>query len=83
MSIFRAADEGDLERIRALVELEGGLVHALDSIWAQRTAMHHAARRGHVEVVRCLCDHGADVNHSDRDGWTPLHLACRRGHAAV
>ncbi|KAL8450403.1 hypothetical protein Emag_003249 [Eimeria magna] len=39
------------------------------------TALHFAADRGFVDIVRLLIDRGADVNHTDDSGETPLHVA--------
>ena len=35
------------------------------------------------DTVRFLLDLGADVNASDKEGWTPLLLAVERGHSSV
>ena len=50
-----------------------------------QTALHHAARHGHVDVFRLLLDHStiADVNRSDRRGNTSLHVAAIYGKADV
>ena len=49
-----------------------------------QTALNIAARNGHIEIVKLLLDfkqpmndgtgriRTIDVNHADRDGWTPL-----------
>ncbi len=34
---------------------------------------HLPAFCGHDEIVKCLVDHGADVNIQDDDRMTPLH----------
>jgi ankyrin repeat protein len=39
--------------------------------------------QGHVEIVRLLCDHGADVEARTNSGWRPLHLAAMHGHISV
>ena len=38
---------------------------------------------GHTEIVRLLTAAGANVNHADRDGVTPLAHPRRRGFAAI
>lgn len=57
------------------------------------TALHFACDAGHVEIVKLLCAHGADINAAmrpERAGWmalhygaTPLHLAAEQGHLHV
>eukprot|EP01029_Cantina_marsupialis_P011917 TRINITY_DN26421_c0_g1_i1.p1 TRINITY_DN26421_c0_g1~~TRINITY_DN26421_c0_g1_i1.p1 ORF type:complete len:215 (+),score=55.79 TRINITY_DN26421_c0_g1_i1:130-774(+) len=47
---------------------------------AEETALHRAASRGDIEVVRLLIKSGADLNISDRKKQTPLHLAYAAKH---
>ena len=42
-----------------------------------------AARRGNVEQVRALLEHGADVNAAQADGMTALHWAAETSNAAL
>lgn len=44
------------------------------------TALHWAARRGHVSTVSCLVRHQASVEKvTQLDGWNALHLAAKEG----
>jgi len=47
------------------------------------TPLMLAAGQGHFEVVHKLCRSGANPNHVDRMGWTPLHYAAAGGHSLV
>lgn len=50
----------------------------------QATALHMAARRGHLEIAEALLDHGASLDVKDRKGETALQRAvnCRK-HAVA
>jgi ankyrin repeat protein len=54
-------------------------VNAADGFGA--TALHTAAKRGYVEVVRFLAGHGANLDAADRGGRTPLDYALGRSPA--
>ena len=34
-------------------------------------------------MVSCLLEQGANKDKADKDGWTPLHWAARKGHLAI
>ncbi len=71
-----AADEGDLNAVRSLVE-EGRDINAKDADLGL-TPLHYAAAGEHVDIVRFLLSAGADVNAIDEAtaGDTPLgHVA--------
>jgi len=38
---------------------------------------------GHIEVVKYLVEHGADINKEDNKGWTPLLWTCQEGHTEI
>jgi ankyrin repeat protein len=48
---------------------------------AHTGALHTAARRGQLDTVRLLMQHGADVNEvlSNWHSWTPMHFAASGG----
>ncbi|KAH8830458.1 ankyrin repeat-containing domain protein [Flagelloscypha sp. PMI_526] len=54
--------------------------------WSDRsgkTALHYASLKGNEELVRMLCDLGADFDLTDNQGNTPLHYASSWGHIPV
>jgi len=57
------------------------------SLWNEqsegKTALHCAARCGHVSMIHLLCQAGANKNAKDDKGKTPLMWATVRGHAEV
>jgi hemoglobin len=76
------ASETGPEVVRALVRA-GADVNACNGV-TRATALHMAARRGHVEIARALLDSGASVNTRDRKGDTPLQRAinCRKNRVS-
>ncbi|XP_042510276.1 ankyrin repeat domain-containing protein 1 [Macadamia integrifolia] len=46
-------------------------------------AIHFAAQKGHLEVVRVLLASGVSVQASNRKGLTPLHYAVQGSHLEV
>jgi ankyrin repeat protein len=55
----------DSDKVRALVE--GGVsVNSRDTSGEEQSLLHWAAVFGSAEVLRVLCELGADVNCSDR-----------------
>lgn len=45
--------------------------------------MLQAVERGYYDVVKCLVEHGADVNLGNKNGNTPLKRAIRNGYVCI
>ena len=45
-----------------------------------RTPLQCAAHGGFVKFMTVLIEHGAEVDHQDKDGITALHWSCASGH---
>jgi ankyrin repeat protein len=75
---FTACGNGDVEHARELIARDPSLVRAADPRQPHGgwTALHTAARRGQLEIVRLLLEHGADPNAREAgDNTYPLHWA--------
>ena len=76
-SIWTAAEYGDLEVVRAHVEVRELDPNALDDYGY--AALHLAAQQNHAEIVRYLLSKGARVDGGAASKCTPLHRACFSG----
>ncbi|KAJ7707763.1 ankyrin repeat-containing domain protein [Mycena rosella] len=70
-NIWVAAGDGDLERVRHLVEQESLSPNAPDAF--TYTPMHAAASYGQIQILEYLISRGGDVNVQDGDGDTPIY----------
>jgi prolyl 4-hydroxylase len=73
-SAHQAAQNGDVVALEAALKADKNAVHAKDENgW---NPIHEAARGGHLDVVKALLNHGADINaKTDKDGSTALYWA--------
>ena len=72
-----ACSKDRFDEVRGLIE-EGVDVDSKDEIG--RTPLMWAAYKGHVEIIRLLLDHGADVNNRTYgDYYIALHWAASYG----
>lgn len=81
---IKAAKNGDLDTLTALLQSDKSLLHARDSDGS--TALHCAAWKGHRDVVAFLLAAGANVHaHNNNNHWgtTPLHAAAHANHTAI
>ncbi|MEM7759724.1 MAG: sigma-70 family RNA polymerase sigma factor [Cyanobacteria bacterium P01_A01_bin.40] len=82
--IVRAACNGDDATIKTLLEQDAYLAKAKDG-YIHTTALHCAAHRGYLDIVKLILNAGADVNtlEGNYSQSTPLHWAATGGHLEV
>ncbi|KAM4615882.1 ankyrin repeat domain-containing protein 39 [Polymixia lowei] len=78
--IWSAAMDGDLERVKSLVQ-KGTDPNLRDS--SRYTALHYASRSGHLDVCKFLLQNGACASPQTSGGATPLHRSAYCGHLEV
>jgi ankyrin repeat protein len=79
--IFKAAEEGNLDRVQELVEKNPELVKTTDA--EDETALHKAAAAGHAAIVEFLLSEGADIDAWNNAHQNPLLHAAYYGKAPV
>ncbi|XP_058060716.1 ankyrin repeat domain-containing protein 39 [Anopheles bellator] len=77
--IWSAAMNNELDRLRTLVTK--GHLHDRDS--CGYTALHYAARSGHLDACRLLLAAGLGVDEVTNGGVTALHRAAMMGHVEI
>ncbi|CAF1443666.1 unnamed protein product [Didymodactylos carnosus] len=87
--LMAASHYGHYEIIKFLVsnyspnlEIEG-TIQLDNQTFEGVTALWCATSAGHIDIVKILVEHGADVNHRTKNGSTPLRTACYDGHFAI
>ena len=82
--IIKAAKNGDVESLKALLHDDPSLISVRDTDGS--TPLHCATWKGHLDVVALLLKSGADVNavnENEHWGTTPLHAAAHANQAAI
>lgn len=81
ISLLEAARQGELEKAKALLKDEPGLIFSNDN--TGRTPLSWAASNGHTGMVELLLAYKAEVNVKTTEGYTPLYWAAASGHKEV
>ncbi|XP_062617161.1 ankyrin-3-like [Saccostrea cucullata] len=64
-------------RCKEILEERGIFQSSLD------LALYKACQGEHCSIIETLIEHGARINASFKDGWTPLHIAIGRNNAIL
>lgn len=82
-SFLESVARGDLPAVRDALKSDPSLAAARDRQLGS-TALHYAAHRGRLEIVKLLLDHDADPGAVERgSGTTALHWAAEGGEPEV
>ncbi|MEE4247680.1 MAG: ankyrin repeat domain-containing protein, partial [Kangiellaceae bacterium] len=73
--IVKATKNGDLQSVLELIK-SGADLNTTVGDSDKRNLLHHAAQKGHSNLVEFLIDQGIGINSQDNRGRTPLYLAC-------
>jgi ankyrin repeat protein len=76
-TIFEAARNGDLERVRTLLKADPNLISSKDD--KGRAPIFHAVIGKQKAVLEFLIAQGADATTTAANGMTPLHIAAFHG----
>lgn len=77
--IWTAAIENDESKLRTLIA-KG---HLNDKDNSGYTALHYAARSGHLSICSILLENGTNVDERTHGGVTALHRAAMMGHDSI
>lgn len=82
-AIYLAAEENQLDVLEVLLRhnKENYMINHRDE--CSNSPLHKAASLGHLRIVRCLIDHGADLFCKNDMEQTPIHMAAVKGCTSV
>ncbi len=81
-----AVREGDLNGVKAMLDVRPELVHLDLAENDEHRALHHAVLQRRPDMVRLLMQHGADARKGiwpHRDATSPLTIASDRGYTEI
>ncbi len=73
--IIKATKAGDLISVKALLEKGADLFTTVGDV-DKRNLLHHAAQKGHDELILFFLENGIPIESEDQRGRTALYLAC-------
>ncbi|XP_048765666.1 transient receptor potential cation channel subfamily A member 1 homolog isoform X3 [Ostrea edulis] len=82
-AVYLAAEEDKLDALKTMLAYPDvrRLVDVGDRY--DNHPLHIAAQDGYLSIVKCLIEHGADLDCKNEEEQTPLHLAAKNGRTNV
>ncbi|HRX15046.1 MAG TPA: ankyrin repeat domain-containing protein [Spirochaetota bacterium] len=81
MELTNAANTGDLDKIKKMVEEDGADVNSIDR--KGYSTLHHASNKGYLDIVNYLNEKSVNVKTEDSGKAHPLHHAAYMGHIDI
>jgi ankyrin repeat protein len=89
-TLLAAARYGNIIQANDALE-HGANINCIDPRWFGWTPLHHASRKGHLDIVKRLLEYGANINYAPTRLWskvdffgvTPLHCAASEDKVKV
>lgn len=88
VKLIEASGRGDLVEVRSLLAQGADVDYIYPDKSESINALHAACGEEHVDVVRCLVEHGANIEATIAGdgifaGLTPLHIVCAIGNLEI
>jgi ankyrin repeat protein len=84
--LFRSVDAGDIADVTQQLDRHPDLIHVRNADatkWDELTALHSAAKRGRLDLVKLLIERGAEVYSNPAASYPPVIIAAWNKHQAV
>lgn len=78
-NLLAAAEQGNVDSVQEHIASNADINHAEEGM----TALMHAAKHGHLDIIKVLITAGCSINQNGKDGKDALMLAAENGHAQV
>ena len=85
-SLYPAIEQGNISEVTQLLDKFPDLIHVKNKDrdkWDEFTALHCAAKHGHLEIVRLLVERGAEVYSNPMASYPPVIIAAWNKHQSV
>lgn len=76
------SDREKVPEVSDKLRLEANKTKNVEAVVSQES-IHEAARKGDLATIKKLVEQGVDINETDKDGNTPLHVAAAKGYMEI